>query len=247
MSETKVEVLLFTEEQVLAAGVKANLEDAGDEFEVVGTCASASELMHMGADASPGIILYCPTADAGLGVVQDLREAFPKSAVVLLMRDFTPEMGHQALGMGVRGLVSTTARAETLRECLRLAASGHRWVDNGLNAELMSAHPVALSPRQSQLLSLLLRGLKNKEIATEMGLSVATVKAYLANLFEKVGAKDRFELALFGLKNLTPFHESVEVAPEAVHPPVHSLLSAQRPAVSGNGKAFTPRRRLEDR
>jgi len=61
---------------------------------------------------------------------------------------------------------------------------------------------VALSRRQTQLLSLLVQGLKNREIATELGISEGTVKAYLTTLFEKVGARDRFELALYGLKNL---------------------------------------------
>src|SRR6185369_6799642 len=47
------------------------------------------------------------------------------------------------------------------------------------------------------------QGLKNKEIATTLMISEGTVKVYLSRLFQKVGVKDRFELALFGLKNLT--------------------------------------------
>jgi DNA-binding CsgD family transcriptional regulator len=61
---------------------------------------------------------------------------------------------------------------------------------------------VTLSRRQSQILALLVQGLKNKEIATQLGISEGTVKCYLTKLFDKVGAKDRFELALFGLRNL---------------------------------------------
>jgi DNA-binding CsgD family transcriptional regulator len=59
-----------------------------------------------------------------------------------------------------------------------------------------------LSKRQSELVGLLTQGLKNKEIASALGISEGTVKAYLTTLYEKVGARDRFELALFGLKNL---------------------------------------------
>jgi DNA-binding NarL/FixJ family response regulator len=61
---------------------------------------------------------------------------------------------------------------------------------------------VPLSPRESQLVTMLTRGLKNKEICDELGLTEGTVKVYLSNLFRKSGAKDRFELALQGLKNL---------------------------------------------
>ena len=53
------------------------------------------------------------------------------------------------------------------------------------------------------MVSLLSQGLKNKEIATTLMISEGTVKVYLSRLFQKVGVKDRFELALFGLKNLT--------------------------------------------
>jgi DNA-binding CsgD family transcriptional regulator len=62
---------------------------------------------------------------------------------------------------------------------------------------------VALTQREGQLVSLLSQGLKNKEIATTLMISEGTVKVYLSRLFQKVGVKDRFELALFGLKNLT--------------------------------------------
>jgi DNA-binding CsgD family transcriptional regulator len=62
---------------------------------------------------------------------------------------------------------------------------------------------VALTRREGQLISLLSQGLKNKEIATALNISEGTVKVYLSRLFQKVGVKDRFELALFGLKNLT--------------------------------------------
>jgi DNA-binding CsgD family transcriptional regulator len=61
---------------------------------------------------------------------------------------------------------------------------------------------VALTKRESQLVALLSQGLKNKEIASTLQISEGTVKVYLSRLFQKVGVKDRFELALYGLKNL---------------------------------------------
>jgi hypothetical protein len=57
--------------------------------------------------------------------------------------------------------------------------------------------------------------LKNKEIATALTISEGTVKVYLSRLFQKLGVKDRFELALYGLKNLTPGNGSVESVSQA--------------------------------
>jgi len=99
---------------------------------------------------------------------------------------------------------------------------------------LLNSPPVHLSRRQSQLVGLLVQGLKNKEIATSLGISEGTVKAYLTTLFEKVGAKDRFELALYGLKNWRHLH-TAGLEDEA-HAPGRSRVArvaAQEPGVVG--------------
>jgi DNA-binding NarL/FixJ family response regulator len=117
--------------------------------------------------------------------------------------------------MGVRGIVSNTAHPDTLLECLRSVARGQTWIEGTLAAEIVKMRQVLLSPRQKDVLQLLVRGFKNKEIAWELGLSVGTVKAYLTTLFEKVGARDRFELALFGLKYLERVDPQPKVADTA--------------------------------
>ena len=82
-----------------------------------------------------------------------------------------------------------------------------KWIDS------VSRRPIALTKREGQLVSLLSQGLKNKEIASMLLISEGTVKVYLSRLFQKVGVKDRFELALYGLKNLTTGHGTLEKAP----------------------------------
>src|SRR5450432_2214071 len=68
----------------------------------------------------------------------------------------------------------------------------------------MSASRYSQTRSEGQLVTLLAQGLKNKEIATALNISEGTVKVYLSRLFQKLGVKDRFELALYGLKNLAP-------------------------------------------
>ncbi len=83
------------------------------------------------------------------------------------------------------------------------------------------------------MVSLLSQGLKNKEIATTLMISEGTVKVYLSRLFQKVGVKDRFELALFGLKNLTtgqlPVGEKGQRLGASAMPGLRSLV-LDRPA-----------------
>ena len=68
----------------------------------------------------------------------------------------------------------------------------------------LSARRYSLTRREGQLVSLLSKGLKNREIATALEISEGTVKVYMSRLFQKLGVKDRFELALYGLRNLSP-------------------------------------------
>jgi DNA-binding CsgD family transcriptional regulator len=107
------------------------------------------------------------------------------------------------MGLGVRGILRKTLPTDLQVKCLQKVQAGELWFEKALTDSFLCARRVALTQREGQLVSLLSQGLKNKEIATTLMISEGTVKVYLSRLFQKVGVKDRFELALFGLKNLT--------------------------------------------
>jgi len=108
------------------------------------------------------------------------------------------------MSLGVRGILRKTLPTETLLRCLTRVMDGELWFEKALTDSIMSARRYSLTRREGQLVSLLSQGLKNKEIATALNISEGTVKVYLSRLFQKLGVKDRFELALYGLKNLAP-------------------------------------------
>ena len=105
---------------------------------------------------------------------------------------------------------------------------------------------VPLTRRESQVISLLAQGLRNKEIANCLGLSEGTVKSYLVSLFRKVGARDRFELAILGLKNTYwgqafwdgPNHFVTSPEQERSQPILRSLVLVEpaRHAVRSDGR-----------
>src|SRR5580658_6480328 len=116
------------------------------------------------------------------------------------------------MSLGVRGILRKTLPTETLLRCLTRANEGELWFEKALTDSIMSARRYFLTRREGQLVSLLSQGLKNKEIATALTISEGTVKVYLSRLFQKLGVKDRFELALYGLKNLAPGSRVTEAA-----------------------------------
>ena len=123
------------------------------------------------------------------------------------------ELALQAMSLGVRGILRKTLPTETLLRCLTRVNEGELWFEKSLTDSIMSARRYSLTRREGQLVSLLSQGLKNKEIATALTISEGTVKVYLSRLFQKLGVKDRFELALYGLKNLTPGGGALETTP----------------------------------
>lgn len=192
-------LLLITDEPLLEAGLRAVLAGS-PEFDFRGS------YKHPGMVAAAGVadpdIVVCALNGEMEVPLPDLRRAFPRTGIVVMRREFSPEFAYQALDAGIRGFVSNMADTEALLECLRKAGRGELWMENRLSMMLLDTRPVRLSKRQSELIYLLAQGLKNKEIAGILGISEGTVKAYLTVLFEKIGAKDRFELALFGLKHV---------------------------------------------
>jgi two-component system response regulator DesR len=99
------------------------------------------------------------------------------------------------MGLGVRGILRKTLPTELQVKCLQKVQAGELWFEKALTDSFLCARRVALTQREGQLVSLLSQGLKNKEIATTLMISEGTVKVYLSRLFQKVGVKDRFELA----------------------------------------------------
>ncbi|MDE3198446.1 MAG: response regulator transcription factor, partial [Acidobacteriota bacterium] len=110
----------------------------------------------------------------------------------------------QAIQAGVRAILPKSASVGEYAECFAHVRSGRMWVEHDLTQRLLTLRQAKLGNRERQLMALLAQGLKNKEIAWRLGISEGTVKVYLSRLFEKVGASDRFELALHALQGLVP-------------------------------------------
>jgi len=150
----------------------------------------------------PDVLLFDFSPEADLSFLAALRDAAPCCRIVVWTRTLSTELAWQAIELGIKGILPKTAPPEVIVQCMERVAADEAWFDHSLTTTLLTSRPIRLTNRESQLVGLLAQGLKNKEIATMLKISEGTVKVYLSRLFEKVGAKDRFELALFGLKNL---------------------------------------------
>jgi two-component system nitrate/nitrite response regulator NarL len=187
-------VLLVSDQPVLLGGFQEVLGRSGFEVTICGPETSAK------ADADPGsppdLVLMDLTAGLTFGDLTDVNGRLPGCPVVLWAESMPLDTVFRALEFGVRGIVERSSSAEHLADSLRRVAGGEMQI--GFGAARDTAPPrrrVSLTPRERQIVLLLRQGLRNKQIAIEMGITEGTVKIYLFRLFHKLNVRNRFELA----------------------------------------------------
>jgi DNA-binding NarL/FixJ family response regulator len=194
-------IAVFTDEPILAQGIASVLESLHG-FDLTEIFDSTANLMERLDAGKPDLLLMDLTSDVAYSLLAELRAQIPECRIVLWTRNISTELAFQAMELGIRGILSKVLAIPMLVDCLESVRDGGVWFDKTLATSFQSAKAVALTKRESQLVTLLSQGLKNKEIAYALSISEGTVKVYLSRLFQKVGAKDRFDLALHGLRNL---------------------------------------------
>ncbi len=202
-------VLLCTDEPILAEGLTKILADT-EGLDLCSWCSSVDTLAAQLEQHQPELLLVDMTNDVTFSVLSSLHGISYQAKIVLWVHTISTELALQAMSLGIRGILRKTLPVETLLRCLDRVREGELWFDKALTDSIMGARRYSLTRREGQLVTLLSQGLKNKEIATALTISEGTVKVYLSRLFQKLGVKDRFELALYGLKNLAPGAGSAE-------------------------------------
>jgi two-component system nitrate/nitrite response regulator NarL len=185
-------------------GLRSLLESA-EGLQFVAAETSLADGMDAARDLSPSILMVDKAF--GLSAVMDcpgvLRQAGCQTAVVLWGAAFPEAEAVRFLQSGAAAVLRKTARLDVLLSCLRQVARGATWVEETFEPQkeppLRPAHS-PLTVRELQVMELVERGLKNKDIGDVLGIRTGTVKIHLKHIFEKTGIRGRYGLALSGLK-----------------------------------------------
>ena len=173
--------------------------------EVAGMASSASVALDQLEIVQPDILLLdlAMPDGGGMSVVRKLKSAGSPQKVVILTAAIDDSTLMEARTLGVRGMVLKSSDPAFLIECLDKVQAGGTWLDPELAARVQElsdtfaeARRPALAPRERQLIRFVRQGLRNKEIAQELGVTEGTVKVYLHGIFEKLGVSTRTELAV---------------------------------------------------
>ena len=186
--------------------------DVGPGFQVVGEAGSGEETISVVKRAKPDLLLLDLSMPrmSGLEAFCELHAWDAPMRTILLAGTIDRPHLLTAVQRGVRGFVMKDSTTELLFEAIVSVMGGHFWLGQALVSDLvelvrsLSQTPgsvgtkprLSLTPREREVLALVVAGHTNREIATKFSVSEETVKHHLTRMFDKVGASNRLELAM---------------------------------------------------
>ena len=130
----------------------------------------------------------------GIDLLKLLRTEYPSIKVIMLTMSDTEEDIYQALQLGASGYIMKSAQPDSIIEAVRAVQSGKRVFPKNILQQIeRREHQQGLSSRQLEVLTLMAKGLSNKEISDTTRLSEKTIRFYNTIIFEKLGASNRTE------------------------------------------------------
>lgn len=200
-------VVVADDHRVVREGIRYMLSDAPG-VDVVGEAESGEELLALVASEPVDVVLLDVRMPgmSGFDVLERLAEDAPQVRVLMLSMHDQPAYVRRAIELGAAGYVLKSTGRDELLTALQVAADGGTYLPAELMEPLVAAmtgrtRPSGkLSPREHQVLQLVADGYENKQIATELELSEATVKTYLRGVFERLDVSSRAEAVAVGLR-----------------------------------------------
>jgi DNA-binding NarL/FixJ family response regulator len=200
----KISVLLVDDHTLVRRGFRRILEDEPD-IAVAGEASDGAEAVKLAEELQPKVIVM----DCAMPVMNGLeatRKIIAKNnQALVLMLSMHPEetLVRQALDAGARGYVLKNAVDLELGTAIRRVANGETVLDSQLKRPeaLRGNRHAALTPRELEVLQMIVDGKSNKEIATALDLSANTVAVHRANMMDALGIHKAAELVVYAIRN----------------------------------------------
>ena len=217
-SSQPVRILLADDHPIFRDGLRRLLETEPG-FRVVGEASDGAEAVVMAKKLKPDLLLLdlAMPKHPGLEAVRELGNSDTPVRILLLTAAVEKEQIVEALQLGARGVVLKESATQLLLNSIRAVMAGQYWVGRETISNLVEylrgllAPPPApkqkkfgLTPRELEIVSAVVAGYTNKDVAAHYKISEDTVKHHLSNIFDKLGVSTRLELALFAVHQDLP-------------------------------------------
>jgi DNA-binding NarL/FixJ family response regulator len=203
MSE-KLSVLLVDDHNLVRRGFRRIIEDEPD-MAVVGEAGNGVEAVELARKLNPQVVVMdcaLPQMSGLVAARQILRES-PSIAVLMLSMHSEETWVRQAMDAGARGYLLKSAMDLELPAAIRKVAAGETVIDPALSRPgvLKGEHDEALTPRELEVLQLIVEGKSNRQIADQLRLSANTVGVHRANIMNALGIHKTAELVVYAIQN----------------------------------------------
>jgi len=200
----KISVLLVDDHSLVRRGFRRILEDEPD-IEVTGEAGDGGEAVRLAKELQPTVIVMdCAMPNMnGLQATRKILEQQPQTLVLMLSMHPEETLVRQALDAGARGYILKNAVDLELGAAIRRVVAGETVLDSQLNrpAALKGDRAEHLTPRELEILQMIVEGKSNKEIASVLDLSANTVAVHRANIMDALGIHKTAELVVYAIRN----------------------------------------------
>ena len=198
----KTTVLIIDDHAILRMGL-ASLLNAKNGIAVIGDAANGKAGIQKALKLHPDVVimdLMMPGMD-GTETTRQLLAKAPESKVLILTTFGTSDGITHAIEAGAKGAIMKNCDFSELVTAIRTVAKGEQYLSPEVRRIITRDPPIApLSPRQTEILQSIVRGLSNPDIAKQLGISLDMVKEHTEALFQKLGVANRPEAVAIALR-----------------------------------------------
>jgi DNA-binding NarL/FixJ family response regulator len=197
----RLRILLADDHQLILDGIRHALEEAGDEFEIVGEATKGSHVLPLVKRTQPDVVmldLRMPEVD-GLVCLDQIKRNHPETKVVVLSVSADRNLIDNVLKRGASAYIVKSVNPVDLPAVIRQAVEETVYTAIGLPDDLSAraAKAAGLTERELAILTALAQGLSNAAIAKQLWVAQQTVKFHLTNIYRKLGVTNRTEAARY--------------------------------------------------
>jgi DNA-binding NarL/FixJ family response regulator len=200
----KLKVLLVDDHALVRRGFRRMLEDE-PTFQVAGEASDGLEAVELAEQLRPDVIVMdCALPQMnGIEASRRILAKLPETAILMLSMHSEDTLVKQALEAGARGYILKNAMDLDLVSAIKKVAEGQTVLDPQIarSGALKGERDTGLTPRELEILQHIVAGKSNKEIATELNLSVNTVSVHRANIMDALGIHKTAELVVYAIRN----------------------------------------------